>query len=170
MLGCSGEGQLGAGWARAERAGGRAERAAGRVGVGAQWARRRAGKRQALGASGRAAGERGARGRQASGARGARGGRQARWARQQARARVERAGQGWLGAGRAGWPWAVHSVHSACFWPSSTRYFPESNFFWTLFVNPVHEHCSSRNFSKKKKYLKKKKLKNQIKFDKIFEK
>ena len=21
--------------------------------------------------------------------------------------------------------------------------------FWTLFVNPVHEHCSSRNFSKK---------------------
>ena len=25
-----------------------------------------------------------------------------------------------------------------------------SQFFWTLFVNPVHEHCSSRNFSKKK--------------------
>ena len=25
-----------------------------------------------------------------------------------------------------------------------------SQFFFTLFVNPVHEHCSSRNFSKKK--------------------
>ena len=25
-----------------------------------------------------------------------------------------------------------------------------SQIFWTLFVNPVHEHCSSRNFSKKK--------------------
>ena len=45
-----------------------------------------------------------------------------------ARARAEHAGQGWLGAGRAGWPWAVHSVHSACFWPGSTRYFPESKF------------------------------------------
>ena len=38
---------------------------------------------------------------------------------------------GWaLGArpGRAGWPWAVHLVHSACFWPGSTRHFPESKF------------------------------------------
>ena len=56
------------------------------------------------------------------GARGARG-----RARRQTRARV---GQSWLGArpGRAGWPWAVHSVHLACFWPGSTRYFPESKF------------------------------------------
>ena len=30
--------------------------------------------------------------------------------------------------GRAGWPWAVHSVHSTYFWPGSTRYFPESKF------------------------------------------
>ena len=29
-----------------------------------------------------------------------------------------------------------------------------SQIFWTLFVNPVHEHCSSRNFSKKKIFLK----------------
>ena len=28
-----------------------------------------------------------------------------------------------LGAGRAAWPRAVHSVHSACFWPDLTRYF-----------------------------------------------
>ena len=41
------------------------------------------------------------------------------WARRQAQGRC---------AGRAGWPWAVHSVHSACFWPGSTRYFPESKF------------------------------------------
>ena len=46
-----------------------------------------------------------------------------------------RAGAGAHGArvageqpGRAGWPWAVHSVHSACFWPGSTRYFPDSKF------------------------------------------
>ena len=25
-----------------------------------------------------------------------------------------------------------------------------SQIFWTLFVNPIHEHCSTRNFSKKK--------------------
>ena len=29
---------------------------------------------------------------------------------------------------RAGWPWAVHSVHSAYFWLGSTWYFPESKF------------------------------------------
>ena len=47
------------------------------------------------------------------------------------RARSARGRAGWaLGArpGRAGWPWAVHSVHSACFWPGSTRYFLESKF------------------------------------------
>ena len=66
----------------------------------------------ALAAGGRWVGARGARGR----------------ARRQARAPAECAGQGWLGAGLAGWPWVVHSVHSACFWPGSTRYFPESKF------------------------------------------
>ena len=44
--------------------------------------------------------------------------------------RAGRAGQGWLGVGRTGWPWAVNSVHSTCFWPGSTRYFPESKFFF----------------------------------------
>ena len=91
------------------------------LGAAGRWAScRRAGR--AAGA--RAAGAGGARGR----------------ARQQARAHVERARQGWLGSrraawalgvrpGRAGWPWAVHSVHSAYFWPGSTRFFPESKFF-----------------------------------------
>ena len=37
-----------------------------------------------------------------------------------------------LGAGRAGWPWAVHSVHSAHFRSVLTRFFPES----------LNEHCS----------------------------
>ena len=58
-------------------------------------------------------------GRQAQGAAGARQqARRERWAR-----------AAWALPGRAGWPWAVHSVHSACFWPGSTRYFLESNFF-----------------------------------------
>ena len=80
----------------------------------------------------------GRRHQQAHGGRAGRaaGGAQARGARQ-------------AGAGHAGWLWAVHSVHSACFWPGSTRYFFESN-FWTLFVNPVHEHCSSQIFIGKK--------------------
>ena len=125
---------LGTRWARAERAGGRAC-ARGR---GRKSALGRAGGRgaKALGAGARVAGARelaSARTRadaQESVARAA----GERWvgargrARRQARARAERAGQGWLGAGRAGWPWAVHSVHSACFWPGSTRYFPESKF------------------------------------------
>ena len=86
--------------------------------------------RAQVGAGTQAGRARGARGRVGArgahgwvGARGAHG--RARW---QVRARAERAGQGWLGAGRAAWPWAVHSVHSACFWPGSTRYFPESKF------------------------------------------
>ena len=72
------------------------------------------------------------------------------------------------GARPTGWPgrglgvqlgqWAVHLVHSACFLPSSTRYFPESN-FWTLFVNSVHEHCSSQKFSEKKNLLNSNKIK-----------
>ena len=87
-------------------------------------------------------------------------------------ARGARPGSG-LGAWRAAWApglaGAVHLVHSAIFGPVSLSIFL-SQIFWTLFVNPVHEHCSSRNFSKKKIFFKKKKLKNQIKFDKIFEK
>ena len=56
-----------------------------------------------------------------------------------------------LGArpGRAAGQRSVHLVHSACFWPGLTQYCFRVN-FWTLFVNPVHEHCSSQNFSKKK--------------------
>ena len=46
-----------------------------------------------------------------------------RWASGQAR----RARAGGLGAGRVVWAGglakAVHLVHSACFWPGSTRYF-----------------------------------------------
>ena len=42
---------------------------------------------------------------------------------------------------------------------------------WTLFVNPVHEHCSSQLFFAKTNILNLIKIKsNQIKFDKIFEK
>ena len=73
MLGRAGERQLGADWARAERTGGRAERAAGRAGVGhsgrpgARASGRRAGR-------GRAAGAQDARGRAAGAGRGARGG------------------------------------------------------------------------------------------------
>ena len=98
------------------------------VGVGqkARWAGRAWGAQ--LGVAGVAHGRQGARqagtgGLQARG-RGAQRARQARGAR----------GARCLGAGRAGWPWAVHSVHSACFWPGSTRYFPESKIFFG--------HCS----------------------------
>ena len=31
-------------------------------------------------------------------------------------------GTGWAWPGRAGWLWTVHSMHSAFFWPSLTRY------------------------------------------------
>ena len=46
---------------------------------------------------------------------------------------------------RTGWLRAVHSVYSACFRSGLSRhcYYVD---FWTLFVNPVHEHCSSQNF------------------------
>ena len=125
-------------------------------GTGRHGARRWAQAGQALGAQADVCGlaggrcrQLGARGRCAVGAQacGAGDGRRAgagAGARQAGakRARRER-------PGRASWPWAVYSVHSACFWPGSTRYFPESN-FWTLFVNPVHEHCSSQIFFGKK--------------------
>ena len=40
-----------------------------------------------------------------------------------------------------------------------------SQIFWTLFMNPVHEHCSYRNFSKKQNILNL--IKNQIKSNKF---
>ena len=99
-----------------------------------------------VGTQGERAGARKASVARAAGGRwvGARARASGSWAQAQVggnrRGRAEGAGQSWLGGrrtawalgarpGRAGWPWAVHSVHSACFWPSSTGYFPESNFF-----------------------------------------
>ena len=103
-----------------------------------RWRAARAGARQAGVARGAAAGARGARGR----------------ARQQARARAERAGQGQLGGRRAawalgarpgclGWPWAVHSVHSAHFRSVLTRFFSLSHQMNTV-------HCKVKFFRKKK--------------------
>ena len=82
----------------------------------AQWVRRRAELAAECGARGRRAGGRRASGRRASGRPA--GGRRARRA----------TGRRWASGARAAWPWAVHSVHSSCFWPGSTRYFPQSNF------------------------------------------
>ena len=85
--------------------------------AGGSWAQQalgagRAGALQVSGARGKRAGDRCARDRRA--------GR----ARQGAAAGAGVRGAGLAGRpGRAGWPWAVHSVHSACFWPGSTRYF-----------------------------------------------
>ena len=56
---------------------------------------------------------------------------------------------GALAAWAPGLAGAVHLVHSAVFGPVRLSIFL-SQIFWTLFVNPVHEHYSSRNFSKKK--------------------
>ena len=126
-------------WALARRAGGRAERAAGR------WLGAQAGVRNGqLALAGRASGTAGRAGHAGSWALGARA------------AGHSRPGRG-LGAGRAAWApglaGAVHLVHSAVFGPVRLSIFL-SQIFWTLFVNPVHEHCSSRNFSKKKKKFK----------------
>ena len=98
-----------------------------------------------------------------------------RWvgAREQARARAEPAGQGWLGAGHAAWARGLGAraglgLCTRCtrlvFGPVRLGIFLSQN-FWTLFVNPAHEHCSSRNFSKKKIILNL--IKNQIKSNKI---
>ena len=105
----------------------------------AAWALGRwAARAQARGALERAGARQGAR------AAGARTEGRAGRARQQARALAERAGQDRLGGrraawalgarpGRLGWPWAVHSVHSAHFRSVLTRFFfPES----------PNEHCS----------------------------
>ena len=108
-----------------------------------RWARRRvAGARGAGPCSGRA-GERQARGarRRAAGA----------WARAREGERQLGAGAGGRqGAGRAGharpgrlgWPWAVHSVHSAHFRSVLTRFF-----FLSYQMNTVH--CKIKIFQKK---------------------
>ena len=79
-----------------------------------------------------------------------------------------------LGAGGVAWALGARAGLELCtrcirpvFGPVRLGIFL-SQIFWTLFVNPVHEHCSARIFSKKKYFLKI--FKNQIKFDKIFEK
>ena len=51
------------------------------------------------------------------------------------------------------------------FGPVRLGIFPSQN-FWTLFVNPVHEHCSSRNFFEKKNIFLNL-IKNQIKSNKF---
>ena len=106
------------------RADGRGAQALGRAGRTWQTGGRRAGAGKRANTGGRAGGS-GARCRRTLSRRAGRGGRRGRARRTRGRA-------GWaLGArpGRAGWPWVVHSVHSACFWPGSTRYFPELKFF-----------------------------------------
>ena len=125
-------GRAGGSSVRARSAGGRARgRRLGR-------ARARAGSGTAGRAGAQAAGRQGAAGVGARGARRGRAGRAAwalpgRWAR----------GLGaWAGRGCA-----LGALGH--FWPGLTQYFPESNFL-DIVLNPVHEHCSSRNFSKKK--------------------
>ena len=123
----AGAGQvLGAGWARAERAGGE-------LGVQAGcWARRRG--------AGRAGGRRGS-------AAGRAGGRQ--WRAGRAQQRRGRSAAWALGTrpGCAGWPWAVHSVHSAHFRSVLTRFF-----FLSHQMNTVH--CKIKFFRKKIIFIK----------------
>ena len=106
------------------------------------------------------AGRRGARGRRTLGRRAGR-------ARQGARAAGARQGARTAGSGargvrsrggrRTAWALGAQPGLGLCtrctrpvFGPVRLGIFLSQN-FWTLFVNPVHEHRSSRNFSKKKK-------------------
>ena len=114
---------------------GRCDTARRAAGAGGSWGAQalgRAGRaRQADAGQARSSGARQAGARQAGGT----GTRQAgAWGagelgRGRGRGRREAAGMGARGAGlvgrpgRSGWPRAVHSVHSACFWPGLTRYF-----------------------------------------------
>ena len=85
------------------------------------------------------------------------------WARRWARLLGAAAGAGAPGAGLAGrWARGLGAraglgLCTRCTRPifGSVRLgiFLSQN-FWTLFVNPVHEHCSSRIFSKKKNIFK----------------
>ena len=133
-------------------------------GAGGRWGAQAAGARRRWGAERRAdtggrAGRRantGARGRRVAGARALAGAR----TRADAQAGVARGARG-LGA-RAGLglcTWCTRPV----FGPVRLGIFLSQN-FWTLFVNPVHEHCSSRNFSK---FFFFNLIKNQIKSNKI---
>ena len=118
------------------------------------------GKRADARASGRRAGRAGCPGLAGAGGAAGRSSRSA-----------QSAGQGWLGGRRAAWAlgarpgrWARSlgararlRLCTRCtrpvFGPVRLGIFL-SQIFWTLFVNPVHEHCSSRNFSKKKIFFK----------------
>ena len=125
----SADGHEARGRAGAGRAGARVAQGAG-AGAGR---RRQARARAGSGTAGRAR-----QGAADVGTRGAGGGRAGRvaWA---------------LGARprRLGWPGLCTRCTRPVFGPVRLGIFL-SQIFWTLFVNPVHEHCSSRNFSKKK--------------------
>ena len=111
------------------RVGARTGAGAPRRGSAGRWGRQALGVRLGAGSANGRAGAGGRAGSRRSEARGAQAGARARGVRQEGRRHGARGRQA-LGEqpGRLGWPWAVHSVHSACFWPGSTRYFPESKF------------------------------------------
>ena len=141
-LGCIGR-AAGAGGARAGRASSR--RVLGGLGAGREWGARlgvATSAQQALGLAGTA--------RTCAG----------RWRAAVARRARRQRAAGSRRAGHAGSRCGVRGLGARVGFALCTRYtrpvfgpvrldiFPESN-FWTLFVNPVHEHCSSRNLSKK---------------------
>ena len=102
-----------------------------------------AGTRAGVGAAGRGR-PRGAA-RQGAGARRQLGGRRARGRAAGVGARGAGLGRAaWAWPGRLGWPWAVHSVHSAHFRSVLTRFF----FFLSHQMNTVH--CKVKFFRKKK--------------------
>ena len=111
-----------------ERAGARRESVLGRAG------------RACWGAQGERAGARRASVARAAGGRwvGARARASGSWVQAQAGDSGARGARGWAlgarqGAGRAGWPWAVHSVHSTYF---------RSVFRLSIFPESLNEHCS----------------------------
>ena len=134
---------------------------------GAQWARGHGASRRSRGAQAAGARWRWASGRAGAGGRQRHAGRawQARCRAQQGHDRGAWGPRPGLGArpGRAGWPGLCTWCTRLVFGPIRLGIFPESNFL-TLFVSPVHERCSSQNFSKKQ-FIKLNK--NQIKSNKI---
>ena len=110
-------------------------------GAGGRWGARgrRAGAGRRADTGGRA-GRRDARGRRTLGKRARRG-----------RSRSARGRAGWALGARAGLGLCTRCTRPV-FGPVRLGIFLSQN-FWTLFMNPVHEHCSSRNFSKKKNLL-----------------
>ena len=94
-------------------------------GAGGRWGargRRPAGARTLADAQAGVACGRRTLGRRAGRARGARGASAA------GRSRSAQGRAGWALGARPGGPGWPSAVHSACFWPGSTRYFPESKF------------------------------------------